>query len=577
MSRQHLFSLRVAHAFRECIQQGYTREFLIKDILAGITVGIISIPLAMALSIAVGLPPQYGLYTAAIAGFIIPLTGGSRYSVSGPTAAFIVILVPIVANFGFAGLLMATLLSGIILMLMAWARLGRYIEYIPESVTLGFTGGIAIVIAILQLEDFLGLKIEQGGQGIISLITELASHIDQVQLPALLVGLGTLAMMLLWPKFNRHIPAHLPAVVLGSLLAWVLSLNGFEVATVGNTFNYVLPNGETAWGIPGSLPTFDLPWQQQISSTQITTTHLNLDWQTVRELVAAAFAIAMLGAIESLLCAVVLDGMSGRRHSANSELLGQGIGNVITPFFGGITATAAIARSAANYRAGAQSPIAAMTHAVVIILAILFFAPILAYLPMPSMAALLMVVAWNMSEAPKTLHLIKSAQATEVIVFFTCLSLTVLIDMVIAIGVGVVMASLLFMKQMAEMTRVAEISNTSKLIPDALPEGWAAFKINGPLFFAAADKVFGQLRELSQDKHGVILYLDGVSILDSGGIAALCKYLEACKQKQIQVLLCDFQFQPLKVLAKSGFKPDNEMIFTYSTLTDALEAAKRRP
>ena len=264
--------------------------------------------------------------------------------------------------------------------------------------------------------------------------------------------------------------------------------------------------------------------------------------------------------------------MSGRRHSANSELLGQGIGNVITPFFGGITATAAIARSAANYRAGAQSPIAAITHAIVIILAILFFAPVLAYLPMSSMAALLLVVAWNMSEAPKSLHLIKSAQATEVIVFFTCLSLTVLMDMVIAIGVGVVMASLLFMKQMAEMTRVSDISGASKLVPNGLPADWAAFKINGPLFFAAADNAFGQLRNLSQGRTGVILYLDAVSMLDSGGLAALCKFLDLCKLQRTKVYLCDFQFQPLRVLAKSGFKPDGYTVFTFSTLADALQA-----
>ena len=571
MPRQHLFSLRIAHSLRECFQEGYTRQHLIKDILAGITVGIISIPLAMALSIAVGLPPQYGLYTAAIAGFLIPLTGGSRYSVSGPTAAFIVILVPVVAQFGLSGLLIATFLSGIILILMGWARLGRYIEYIPESVTLGFTGGIAIVIAMLQMEDFLGLNIEQAGHGILHLLPELAANMNQIQLPSFLVGLSTLGVMLLWPKFNKSIPAHLPAVVLGSLFAWGLSLNSIEVATIGSTFSYLLPNGEIAWGIPGNLPTLDWPWKHELTNL-LAVNSPSLNWQTARELLSAAFAIAMLGAIESLLCAVVLDGMSGRRHSANSELLGQGIGNVVTPFFGGITATAAIARSAANYKAGAQSPIAAMIHAIVILMAIVFFAPILAYLPMSSMAALLLVVAWNMSEAPKSLHLLKSAQATEVIVFIACLSLTVLMDMVIAIGVGIVMASLLFMKQMAEMTRVSDISHSSKLIPKGLPDGWVVFKINGPLFFAAADNIFGQLRALSQDKQGVILYLDGVSILDSGGLAALYKYLDFCKQHQTRVYLCDFQFQPLRVLAKSGFKPDNQQVSTFATLNEALNS-----
>lgn len=566
MSRQHLFSLRLGHALRECFHEGYTKQALGKDILAGLTVGIIAIPLAMALAIAVGLPPQYGLYTAAISGLLIPLTGGSRYSVSGPTAAFIVILVPIVAKYGLTGLLISTVLAGIMMILMAWARLGRYIEYIPESVTLGFTGGIAIVIAILQIENFLGIDIQNQGHGVISLLPAIFDNLGGSDLATFLIGLSTLFVMLLWPKFNKTIPAHLPAVILGSGLAAILAINDVSVATIGSAFQYTLENGDIAWGIPNHLPSFEWPWQNHLPGES----PLVLNWETAKALLSAAFAIAMLGAIESLLCAVVLDGMSGRRHSANSELLGQGLGNIIAPFFGGMTSTAALARSAANYKAGAQSPIAAMTHALVVILAIVFFAPILAFLPMSSMAALLLMVAWNMSEAPKSMHLLKSAQATEIVVFITCLLLTVLVDMVMAIGVGVVMASLLFMKQMAEMTRVSDISYSSKLVPETISPHWSVFKINGPLFFAAADNIFGQLRILSKHKKGVILYLDGVSMLDSGGLASMYKYLEECRQKDIVVCLCDFQFQPLKVLAKSGFKPDQETSFTFSTLADAL-------
>ncbi|MFT5718126.1 MAG: SulP family sulfate permease [Oleiphilaceae bacterium] len=566
MPRKNLFSLRFAHALRECFQEGYSRRDLASDILAGLTVGIIAIPLAMALSIAIGLPPQYGLYTAAIAGFLIPMTGGSRYSVSGPTAAFIVILLPIVQEFGLAGLLLASMGSGIILVLMGWARLGRYIEYIPEPVTLGFTGGIAIVIAILQLENFTGINLESASEGAVQNLIALFAVIDQAELPSLFVGGATLSLMILWPKLDTRIPAHLPALILGSLLALAFSPNN-AIATVASTFSYLLPNGSVGWGIPSMLPEFSWPWDRSLSNEST----FVMTWSIARELLAASFSIAMLGAIESLLCAVVLDGMSGKRHSSNSELVGQGIGNIITPLFGGITATAAIARSAANYKAGAKSPISAMTHALVIVAAILFASPMLGYVPMASMAALLLVVAWNMSEAHKSILLIKSAQSTEIAVFFTCLLLTVLFDMIIAIGVGVVMASLLFMKQMAEMTLVSNISKHHKLVPKVLPEGWVVFKVNGPLFFAAADRIFGQLKTETEGLKGVVLYLDGVSILDSGGQAALHKYLDYCKGKGIFVYLSDFQSQPMRSLAKANFVPDKVTCFNFSTLGDALK------
>jgi len=278
----------------------------------------------------------------------------------------------------------------------------------------------------------------------------------------------------------------------------------------------------------------------------------------------------MLGAIESLLCAVVLDSMSGKKHSANSELLGQGIGNIITPFFGGITATAAVARSAANYKAGAISPIAAMVHALVVLVSLLSLSSVLAYIPMAGMSALLIVVAWNMSETPKIIHLVKKSPASEVLVLIVCLLLTIFFDMVIAISVGIILASLLFMKQVADMTKVRDISEQKKHVHVTLPLGWKVFKINGPLFFAAADSVFGELAHLSGEQNGVVLYFDGVPILDSGGVAALYKFIDMCKKKNTRVLLADFQFQPLKTLAKAGFKPDPSHCATYSTLTDAL-------
>lgn len=565
--RAHLFSLRIAHALRESLAESYTRGKLIKDLLAGLTVGIIAIPLAMALAIASGVPPQYGLYTAIIAGFVIALTGGSRYSISGPTAAFVVILYPVAMKYGLSGLLIATVLSGFILIGMAFLRLGRLIEYIPGSVTLGFTAGIAVVIATLQVKDFFGLPIAVMPEHYTDKLWMLATHISQTSFAALFVALVTLAVMLLWPKLKTMIPAHLPALFIGTLLSLLLLTMGMELDTIGSRFSYATATGETASGIPPYLPYFDWPWLRAGPNGEL----LTFSWQLAKDLLAAAFAIAMLGAIESLLCAVVLDGMSGRRHSANSELLGQGLGNILTPFFGGITATAALARSSANYKAGAQSPLAAMIHAVVVLLGLLCLTPVLSYVPMSALAALLVMVAWNMSEAPKAVHLLKTAPRSDLLVFLTCFSLTVLFDMVIAITAGIMLAAILFVKEIAEMTRVQDISTSKKLIEQPLPEGWKAFKISGPLFFAAADRIFAEMALLAKGCKGLILYMDGVPILDAGGLAALDKLIIQCRKKQVTLFITDLQFQPLKSLARAGVKPEAGLLVFYPGLKDALE------
>ncbi|MCG7198300.1 C4-dicarboxylic acid transporter DauA [Marinobacter pelagius] len=569
--RAHLFSLRIAHAFREaCLSERYTARRFGRDVMAGITVGIIAIPLAMALAIASGVAPQYGLYTAFIAGFIIALTGGSRYSISGPTAAFVVILYPIAQGYGLGGLLLATLMSGVLLLIMATMRLGRFIEYIPESVTLGFTGGIAVVIATLQVKDFFGLPVTSMPEHYWEKLTVLADALPAVDGMSTLVAVSTLAVMLLWPRLRTPVPAHLPAVLVGSGLALWFNANGAGIETIGSRFSYLLPDGSQGAGIPPFLPEFAWPWQQPGPDGQA----LGLSWDMLRELLPAAFAIAMLGAIESLLCAVVLDGMSGKRHSANSELMGQGLGNLVVPFFGGITATAAIARSAANYRAGAESPVAAMVHAGVVLLALVSLAEVLAYLPMPAMAALLVMVAWNMSEAPKAVHLLKTAPRSDVLVFLTCFGLTVALDMVIAITTGVLLAAVLFMREMAQMTRVTDITTTERIVREGLPEGWRVFKINGPLFFAAADRIFGELAELSRQARGVVLYMDGVTVLDAGGLSALTKLIGACRDSGSQVVIADLQFQPLRTLARADIKPEQGVSRFYPTLDAALAAVR---
>lgn len=570
--RAYLFSLRIGHALREsCLQEIYTGSRLRKDVLAGLTVGIIAIPLAMALAIASGVPPQYGLYTAAIAGFLIALTGGSRFSVSGPTAAFVVILYPVTQKYGLSGLLMASVMAGMILVGLAIFRLGRLIEYIPEPVTLGFTGGIGVVIATLQIKDLLGLPISTMPEEYIDKISVLAGSFGQTHWPSLTVATLTLAIMLFWPRLKSAIPAHLPAVVIGSLMALALSHAGFDVDTIYSRFSYTTADGALGHGIPPILPSFEWPW----SHAGVDGKPMVFSWQLVRDLLPAAFAIAMLGAIESLLCAVVLDGMTGKRHSANSELLGQGIGNIITPFFGGITATAAIARSAANVKAGAESPVAAMVHAIVVLLGLVALAPLLGYLPMPAMAALLMVVAWNMSEAHKSVHMLKTSHASDRWVFLCCFSLTILFDMVIAITAGIMLAAILFMKEMADMTRVVEVTHDPRLLPNSRPKKWRVFKITGPLFFAAADKIFAELTLYCEKDKGVIVYLDGVNLLDAGGVSALNKLISHCIKTQSQLVLTDLQFQPLKSLAKSRVVPIEGVFRLYPNIDLAIQSLDR--
>lgn len=568
--RAHLFSLRVGHAFRDACLGDEPYDFVRfrHDILAGIAVGIIAIPLAMALAIASGVAPQYGLYTAIIGGFVIALTGGSRFSISGPTAAFVVILYPIAQRYGLAGLLLATFLSGIILIAMAYARLGRFIEYIPQSVTLGFTGGIAIVIATLQLKDFFGLPLEDMPEHYVEKVGLLITSMPLFDTTSVGIAVLTVGIMLVWPKFKTSIPPHLPAVVGASLLALFLAKMGYDVETIGSRFTYLMPDGSIGKGIPAYLPELAWPWERPGPQGQ----PFEFSWAMVVSLIPSAFAIAMLGAIESLLCAVVLDGMTGKRHSANSELLGQGLGNIIVPFFGGITATAAIARSAANVRAGAQSPVAAMIHALVVLLALVLMAPLLAYLPMPAMAGLLIMVAWNMSEAPKSLHLFKHAPVRDVVVLVTCLMLTVFFDMVIAITTGVLLACILFVNEMATMTKITDITDNKKLVDILIPERWSVLKINGPLFFAAADRVFGEISALMENLDGIILYLDGVTLLDSGGVSALNKLTDYCAQEGKQVVIADLQFQPLKTLSRANVKPIAGVTCFYSTLHEALHS-----
>ena len=519
-----------------CWKEKYTAARFTRDLIAGITVGIIAIPLAMALAIGSGVAPQYGLYTAAVAGIVIALTGGSRFSVSGPTAAFVVILYPVSQQFGLAGLLVATLLSGIFLILMGLARFGRLIEYIPVSVTLGFTSGIGITIGTMQIKDFLGLQMAHVPEHYLQKVGALFMALPTINVGDAAIGIVTLGILVFWPRLGIRLPGHLPALLAGCAVMGIVNLLGGHVATIGSQFHYVLADGSQGNGIPQLVLPWDLPDSE-----------FTLTWDSIRTLLPAAFSMAMLGAIESLLCAVVLDGMTGTKHKANSELVGQGLGNIIAPFFGGITATAAIARSAANVRAGATSPISAVIHSILVILALLVLAPLLSWLPLSAMAALLLMVAWNMSEAHKVVDLLRHAPKDDIIVMLLCMSLTVLFDMVIAISVGIVLASLLFMRRIARMTRLAPV------VVD-VPDDVLVLRVIGPLFFAAAEGLFTDLESRLEGKRIVILKWDAVPVLDAGGLDAFQRFVKRLPEG-CELRVCNVEFQPLRTMARAGIQP----------------------
>lgn len=562
-----LNSVKLAIALRQsCIDEPYSMARFGRDLIAGVTVGIIAIPLAMALAIASGVPPQHGLYTAIIASIVIAVTGGSRYSISGPTAAFVVILYPVAQQFGVGGLLMATLISGLFLVAMGMARLGRLIEYIPPSVTLGFTGGIAIVIATLQIKDFFGLSVPEMPETYLGKVEALAAALPSWQWGDTLVGVATLAVLLLWPRLRLPVPGHLPAVLVGVGLGFGLHYFGVDVATIGSKFSYTLADGTQGMGIPPIAPTLVMPWALPGPDG------LPVEWNlaAVERLLPAAFSMAMLGAIESLLCAVVLDGMTGRKHSSNAELVGQGLGNIFAPFFGGITATAAIARSAANVRAGATSPISGIVHALVVLAAILVLAPWLSWLPLSAMAALLLIVAWNMSEAHKVVELIRRAPKSDVLVLLVCLSLTVIFDMVIAITFGVILASLLFMREIAKMTKLHDLAEHKRYAHE-VPDNGLLYKINGPLFFAAAERVFAELEAQVKGHKVLVLQMEAVSILDAGGLSAFLHFGKQMAKAGVELRVAELQFQPLKTLARAKVRPQPGKLEFYGSLEEALK------
>lgn len=551
------------------IAEKYTRARFFKDLLAGITVGIIAIPLSMALAIATGVNPEYGLYTALVAGVVIALTGGSRYSISGPTAAFVVILYPVTQTYGMAGLCMASMLAGCFLLIMSAGRLGRLIQFIPIEVTLGFTMGIGIVIAVLQVKDFLGLNIVMPESFVDKLFT-LAANIGEINWGDAAVGAVTLLTLIVWGKLKIRFPGHLPAVLLGALTAYILtSYAGMEIATIGSRFHYLNPDGTQGNGIPPFLPEFVLPWNLPGPDGK----PLVFDFATIQALIVAAFSMAVLGAIESLLCAVVLDGMTGTRHHSNGELFGQGVGNVLAPFLGGITSTAAIARSAANVKAGGTSPVASVVHSLLVLVSILFLAPLLSELPLSAMAALLLLVAYNMSEWREVVNLFRTAQRSDVLIMVCCIFCTVVFDMVVAISFGIIMASVIFMRDMARMTKVHDLSLHHHIAERAGSE-YEVLGISGPLFFASAERTFRKIRHDCLNRQKLILDFTAMNMLDAGGDHCLEQFCGDMKKQGVSLIICGVQYQPMRCMVKSSFAAKHPEVRFTSTLDEALELAQ---
>lgn len=557
-------------AFRRSIQSKPSFQEIQANVLAGLTVGVIALPLSMALAIASGVAPQYGLYTAIVAGVIIALTGGSKVNISGPTAAFVVVLLPIVQQFGIGGLLLSGFMAGFILVLMGMGKLGKLIEVVPYPIIVGFTAGIGVVIATFQIKDFLGLNIEAMDGHYLEKLSLIIHALPTIDWQEALIGIFTLVILLVWPKLRSKVPGHLVALFIGSISAWILSylLPDFSVATIGTRFSYEV-NGISGHGIPSILPAFEWPWNLPGADSR----PIGLSFKLVRELLPSAITIAILGSLESLLCAVVADGMSGKKHNPNDELIGQGIGNIIAPLFGGIPATAAIARTAANVKSGGSLPLASVTHALFILISILLLAPVLSYIPMASMAALLLMVAWNMSEAKHFIRSIKIAPRDDVIVLLLCFSLTVLFDMTIAVAVGMGLAAMLFIRKSISLTQASALEHDHEGYQ--LPESIIVYDINGPLFFGSAQKALKTVSSVRPEVQVVILDMTEVTMLDMSAIVAMESIWKDLQKRSIGMVINGLQPRMILKLRRAGIRKQTGKTAFSRSLEEGFVAAKK--
>ena len=506
------------------------KKHWLSNLLAGVIVGVVALPLAMAFAIASGAKPEQGLYTAIVAGLLVSTLGGSRLQIAGPTGAFIAILSGITAKYGFSGLQIATLMAGVILIAMGVAKLGGVIKYIPDPVITGFTSGIAIIIFVGQWKYFFGLNNTVSGELFHQKLLALIHELPQLNIQTTLLSLATLLILIVAPRIIKTIPAPFIAMVFATTVHWSLGLNG--IATIGSTFG----------GIPQTLPSFTL---------------LPLTYNEVLKLIGPAFTIALLGAIEALLSAVVADGMANTRHNSNQELIGQGIANIVSPLFGGFAATGAIARTATNIKNGGNSPLAGIIHSFTLITIIVVFAPLASHIPLCALAAILFVVAYNMSEMHTFIYMLRFSPLSDRFILLTTCFLTVFVDLVIAVNIGVVMAALLFMKNMSDSVAVEALSidDINAEINDeqvSLPKNTMVYALEGPFFFGVASRLEHSLASAHIHAEALVLRLRKVPLIDATGIKTLFNLADKCRLHNTQLVLCGANKKVMSQLIQSG-------------------------
>ncbi len=511
------------------VMKNYSKAQFFKDVTAGIIVAIIALPLSIALALASGVGPEQGLYTAIVAGFIVSFLGGSRVQIAGPTAAFATIVAGIVATQGMEGLVISTIMAGAIMVVMGLCRFGALIKYIPGTITSGFTFGIAVTILIGQIKDFFGLTFKNSPVETVDKVKEIVLCFGTLNPQALLVGAVSLAILIFWPKKLEKIPASLIAVVVGSVMVGVLDM---KVNTIGKLYQ-----------VSKDLPPFTVP---------------HFTFAKVRALLPNAFTIAILAAVESLLSCVVSDGMIGSKHRSNMELVAQGAANIGSALFGGIPATGAIARTAANVKNGGRTPISGMVHSVVVLIILCLLMDKASLIPMPTIAAILFVVAYNMCGWRNIRNTIKTAPKSDIAVLFVTLIFTVVFDLVVAIGVGMVMASLLFMKRMADVTEAHawididdEDTDPDNILLKKIPKNTRVFEINGPMFFAASDKYSYMLSDENIDV--LCIRMRNVPAIDAAGVEALMGIVKRCEKNDVKVIFSHVNEQPMHAMEKAGF------------------------
>jgi len=534
----------------------YNREQFAADLGAGLIVGIVALPLAIAFAIASGVSPEKGIFTAIIGGFLISALGGSRVQIGGPTGAFVVIVYGIVAQYGLDGLMIATIMAGVILIIMGLAKFGSAIKFVPHPVVVGFTSGIALIIFSSQVKDFLGLQMGDVPADFLDKWAAYPQFLSTVNWSAVGISLAAILIMVLWPRAWRKVPGSLVALLLATA---VVKIFGLSVETIGSRF------GE----IPSMIPAPSLP---------------DIDWTTLRELVQPATTIALLAGIESLLSAVVADGMIGGKHRSNMELVAQGVANIASPIFGGIPATGAIARTATNIKNGGRTPLAGIAHAVVLLLIMLFLGRWAGLIPLCVLAAILVVVSYNMSEWRSFIGLLRGPRS-DVIVLLTTFGLTLLFDLTVAIEVGMVLAAFLFMKRMSEVTNVGVISREFKddngeeddplaISHQDVPPGVEVYEINGPLFFGAAYKFEESIKIVEKPPRVLVIRMRNVPVIDSSGLHALEQLQKDCRKHTITLVLSGVHAQPLITLTQSGFLDSIGEDNVHANIHDALNRAR---